>query len=116
MTRNEEARSKRRKGNKIRWLFNPWAWNVSRRTHEEKIDKKIINKHTKIKNAFSEKKDRIKHKHRLTEETTGSQPKKKIKLEPIKKESNDEIKFTPLHLRDRLKRQDKKVKRRRKRW
>ena len=66
----------------------------SGRTQKEKIDKKIINKHTK-KNAFSEKKGRIKHKRRLTEEKTGSHPKKKIKLEPIKKESNDEIKFTP---------------------
>ena len=40
---------------------------------------------------------------------------KKIKLEPIKKESNDEIQFTFLHSCDRLKRQDNNVKRKRKR-
>ena len=45
------------------WLFNPWAWNISRRTEwkKKKKDKKIIDEDTKTKNVFSEKKDRIRH-------------------------------------------------------
>ena len=59
--------------------------------NEKKIDQKIVDEDTK-KNALSEKKV-----NRLTARTIGSHLEKKIKLEPIKKESNDEIKLTFLH-------------------